>query len=410
MTGFSKLLPAVLKFRAAINRRKRDVPDSSSWLDLDNHADPPLVPSPWPVPVEIQIKIFGYCGTADFLSLKLACKAFNDILNSNEHEVVRQFLRQRRHGTLPSPIDNERIYTRNPEDDEVLLSDLFPPSKSARGGHLYTFRYLYTLRQRQKQCSRLSYYLADRIMERFVQTEDIFLRTSFPTKRADRTALVKRGKGSIWFHLAPLMYYILYFLESYASARREHLNMLFRDHEAGRLSVPIPLEVRQSMYRELQIRILQQPPFTNTMALVATHHCMHLLVSYIRYTMAPESEIDDSWISSLLTVSPFGRIVEFFSAEIGDGGDQRRQRKDFMNNFYRDTKAHEKNQMNSVIFGRALDRSMHSSVRDLWFDAATIELNARRAMPHDSEGVWRWGGIPILFGCPDCYSVEGWRA
>ena len=118
---------------------------------------------PWGVPVEIQILIFAHCGTADFLSLKLVCKAFNQVLSSHEHEIVRQYLRLRRHGTLPSPIDNDRAHTRSPEDDVVLLSDLFPPSKSARGGHLYTFRYLKGLRQRQSLCSKLSRYLADSV-------------------------------------------------------------------------------------------------------------------------------------------------------------------------------------------------------------------------------------------------------
>ncbi|KAJ5132609.1 hypothetical protein N7448_006767 [Penicillium atrosanguineum] len=210
MTGFSKILPSVQRFRAAIHRKKhgrdrsqRDLPGSSSTLGPDDVLPAHL--SPWGLPVEIQITIFAHCGTADYLSLKLVCKAFNHIISSNEHEIVRQYLRHRRHGTLPSPIDNERIYTGNPEDDAVLLSDLFPPSKSARGGHLYTFRYLHGLHQRQKLCSRLCYYLADRVMDRFVQTEPVFLRSSFPSKRTERTALVKRGKVSIWHHLAPSM-------------------------------------------------------------------------------------------------------------------------------------------------------------------------------------------------------------
>ncbi|KAJ5211896.1 uncharacterized protein N7498_003542 [Penicillium cinerascens] len=415
MSGFSKILPSVQKFRAAIYRKKRgrdrsqrDTPASSSTLGLDNALSSPS--SLCDLPVEIQITIFAHCGTADYLPLKLVCKAFNHTVTSNEHEIVRQYLRHRRHGTLPSPIDDERIYTGNPEDDAVLLSDLFPPSKSARGGHLYTFRYLYGLHQRQKLCSRLCFYLADRVMDRFVQTEPIFLRTSFPSKRAERSALVKRGKVSIWFHLAPSMYYTLYFLESYASARREQTNVLLREYEAGRLAVPISLEARQRMYRDLQTRILQNPPFTNTAALLATHHCMHLLVIYIRYTMAPEAEIDDSWISSLLTVSPFARIVEFFSAEIGDGGNQRLQRKDFMYNFHADMRMHERDHMNSTIFGQASNQSIHSSVRDLWFDAAKAELELRQALPHDQEIAWCWNGIPILFGCGNCQRIDGWQA
>lgn len=205
-------------------------------------------------------------------------------------------------------------------------------------------------------------------------------------------------------------YYILYFLEAYTSARREHTNMLLREYEAGRMAVPISSEVRQRMYRELQTRILQHPPFTNTAALVATHHCMHLLVSYIRHTMLPDAEIDDSWISSLLTLSPFVRIVEFFSAEIGDGGNQRMQRKDFMYNFHADMTTHGRDHMNSVVFGRVPAQNMHSSVRDLWFDAARAELESRRAIPHEEEAAWCWNGIPILFGCSDCERVAGWQA
>jgi hypothetical protein len=209
-------------------------------------------------------------------------------------------------------------------------------------------------------------------------------------------------------------YYTLYFLESYASARRELTNKFVQEYEAGKLPVPFPLEIRQRMYRELQTRILQSPPFTNTAALVATHHCMHLLVSYIRHTitMNPEAqtEVDDSWISSLLTLAPFVRIVEFFSAEIGDGGNQRSQRKDFMYNFYADMTTYEKDHMNSVVFARASAQNLHGSVQDIWFAAAEAELRARQAIPHNVEHVWVWNGIPIVFGCRNCHRTRGWQA
>ncbi|KAJ5155036.1 uncharacterized protein N7500_010475 [Penicillium coprophilum] len=416
MTGLGKFALSVQKVRAAIhNRRKSSAAKEQRGSSLKKeHAGLPPLPdsSPWDLPVEIQIRIFAYSGITDFHPLRLVCKAFYQLLTRNEHEIVRQYLRLRRHGTLPSPIDDDRIYTRNPGDDVVLLSDLFPPSKSARGGHLYTFKYLHGLRRRQMLSSRLCYYLADRILDRFVQTEPAVMRASFPAKRNERNALVKRGIASIWFHLAPLMYYTLYFLESYTSARREHTHTLVQKYETGQLPVPLPLEIRQRMYRELQTRILQSPPFTNTAALVATHHCMHLLVSYIRFAMSPDgqAEIDDSWISSLLTLAPFVRIVEFFSAEIGDGGNQRTQRKEFMYNFYNDTARYEKDHMNSIVFARASAQNLHSSVQDIWFAAAEAELRARRAIPHDVEHVWIWNGIPIVFGCPDCHPTRGWQA
>lgn len=187
--------------------------------------------------------------------------------------------------------------------------------------------------------------------------------------------------------------------------------MLLRDFEAGRIPVPIPQGMRQSMYLDLQTRILRSPPFSCTSTLVATHHCMQLLVSYIRYTMSPEGEFDDSWISSLLTLSPFVRIVEFFSAEMGDGGNQRMQRKNFMHNFQHDMQMHERDDMNTVVFVSPSDERAHSSsVRDIWFDAARKELMSRQMVPHDAEISWVWNGIPILIGCSDCHSMEGWLA
>lgn len=86
----------------------------------------------------------------------------------------------------------------------VLLSDLFPPSKSAKGGHLYTFRYVHSLRRRQNLCSRLCYYVADRVMDRFVQCEQAFVKAMFPSKK-DKNALVERGIASLRFNLTPLM-------------------------------------------------------------------------------------------------------------------------------------------------------------------------------------------------------------
>ncbi|TPR08820.1 Cytidylyltransferase family protein [Aspergillus niger] len=348
-----------------------------------------LVPtsSPWDLlPVEIQIKIFAHCGVTDFLPLKLVCKSFYLLLNSQEQWITRQYLRQRRHGTLPSPIDSERTYTRNPEDDAVLLSDLFPPAKSAKGGHIYTFKYISGLRRRQTLCSRLCCYLADRVMDRFVHSEPAFMKSMF-TSKAERCVFVQRTTARLWFHLAPLMYYTLYFLETYALARREQTNVLLRDWEAGRLPVPVPPHI-------------------------PTHHCMQLLVSYLRYTVPPDEPTvsDDSWIGSLLTVSPFLRIVEYFSAEIGDGGNQRMQRKDFMHNFHNDITLNEKDDINMLVFQNAPNVHLHGSVEDVWFDVVREELALRKAAPHHAERVMVWTGLPVLFSCQDCRIPDGWRA
>ncbi|KAF4151687.1 hypothetical protein CNMCM8927_000279 [Aspergillus lentulus] len=379
--------------------RRSLFPSSLSSSSVIEKTDIVPTSSPWDLlPVEIQIKIFAQCGIKDLLQLKLVCKAFCQVLTFHEQLIARQYLRQARHGTLPSPIDSEREYTRNPEDDVVLLSDLFPPAKSAKGGHLYTFRYMHSLRRRAKLCSKLCYYLADRVMDRFVHCEPAFVKAMFPS-RNERNEFLKRGKSSLWFNLIPLMYYTLYFLEAYSLARRELKNALLQDMEARRLPVPIPPDVRKSLYRDLQIGILRSAPFTNTSTLICTHHCMQLLVSYLRHTVPPEEPVaDDSWIGSLLTASPFLRIVEYFSAEIGDGGSQRMQRKDFMRNFHNDLMLNEKDDINSLVFESTPVSHLHSSVQDVWFDVAREELASRRALPHDAENIWVWKGVPVALG------------
>ncbi|OJJ36534.1 hypothetical protein ASPWEDRAFT_38130 [Aspergillus wentii DTO 134E9] len=385
---------------------------ASSSTSVADKFNPVPTSSPWDLlPVEIQIKIFAHCGVKDLLPLRLVCRSFQQLLKYHEPSISREYLRQRRHGTLPSPIDSERSYTRNPEDDVVLLSDLFPPAKSAKGGHLYTFRYVHSLRRRQKLCSRLCYYIAGRIMDRFTNSEPVFMKNMFPSKN-ERQALVQRGVASLWFNLIPHMYYALYFLETYSLARREQTNTLLHDFEAGRISLPISPEARNSMYRELQLRILQSPPFTDTSTLISTHHCMDLLVSYLRNTVPPgePGELDDSFIGSLLTVSPFVRVVEFFSAEIGDGGGRRMQRKDFMYNFQNDITLNEKDDMNTLVFGSGSTRNMHSSIRDIWFDVAMLELFQRKAFPHDPEKILVWNDIPVIFGCSECRQHIGWPA
>ncbi|KAL4921973.1 kinetochore complex Sim4 subunit Fta1-domain-containing protein [Aspergillus aurantiobrunneus] len=410
MSSLLHLLSSHVKRTRASSLRKQADPDkrasfrhrvfpSSSSLSVVAKVNNSVstTSSPWDLlPVELQITIFAHCGVTDFLTLKLVCKAFSEIISTHEHSIARQYLRQRRHGTLPSPLDTQRTYTWKPEDDVVLLSDLFPPIMSAKGGHLYTFRYLHSLRRRQKLCSKLCYYLADRIVDRFVECETMFMKTSF-SSRAERTGFRRIAMGRIW-------YYTLYFLESYADARREQTNVLLRDFEAGRLPVPIPSDIRKSMYQKLQRKIMQAPPFTDTSTLISTHHCLQLLVSWLQDTVPPDeaSISDDSWIGSLLAVSPFQRTVEYFSAEIGDGGSQRMQRKDFMYNFYNDTTLTEKDEMNSRVFESAPNVHLHRSVQDVWFDVARAELSSRRVPSHKRERVMLYDHVPFFFGCSDC--------
>lgn len=87
----------------------------------------------------------------------------------------------------------------------LLLSDLFPPPTSAKGGHLYTFRYLDGLRRRQRQCSRLSFYLANRVVDRFVRLEAEFMKVNIPGKN-ERLVFISQAEAIFCFHLTPIMY------------------------------------------------------------------------------------------------------------------------------------------------------------------------------------------------------------
>jgi hypothetical protein len=187
-----------------------------------------------------------------------------------------------------------------------------------------------------------------------------------------------------------------------------------REHEAGRLPVPVPSHVRKNMYAEIQGRILQSPPFTDNATLIATHHCMVLLVSYLRHTMAAPDEFgpaDDHWIGALLAISGFGRVVEFFSAEIGDGRNSRSQRRDFMTNFQKDVMINEREEMKPFVYKAPPDGHPHyPSPAEIWFDVANKELRSRNAIPHDAENFSVWNGIPVLVGCEHCRYTFGWRA
>jgi hypothetical protein len=173
--------------------------------------------------------------------------------------------------------------------------------------------------------------------------------------------------------------------------------------------------MRRKMYARLQTNILRSPPFTDTSTLIATHHCMCLLVSYLRHTLTlPPGQfgtVDDHWIGGLLTVSGFGRIAEYFSAEIGDGDNPRAQRRDFMVNFERDVDLNSREEMHPCVYSPPPNGQPHySSPNEVWFDVVYREINSRGAVPHDPETFTVRDGIPVLVGCEQCREARGWMA
>ncbi|KAG5300964.1 F-box domain-containing protein [Histoplasma ohiense] len=402
------------KFRAAIDRAKAVYLKKNQCDDETLAFDGVGTSSCWGrLPVEIKINIFRRCRLQDVVNLRLVSRAFSTLIDIHEQAISREYLRLRRHGSLPSPIDESRTYTREPEDDVILLSDLFPPPRAENGANdVYSFRYLWSLRRRQEACSKLANHLADSVLERYLQSDPAH-RAVFTSKK-DFQAYREGGIAQLQFKLTPLMFYTLFFLETYAQARSELQSNLYAVYKAGRLPVTIQPADRTIMFRKLQAKIVSSPPFTNTRTLVSTHHCIHLLVSYLQLTLSSEPPFPtscDLWISMLLTTSGLGRIAEFFAAEKGGGNNQRSIRREFMRNMQADLDAIRNDERASKVYGSGEESRRPPRLREIWFEAARNEMEVRGVMPHQTEDwVIVWEGAKISIGCQNCEGEDGWLA
>ena len=156
------------------------------------------------LPVELTIRIFSQCCPTDLINLQRVCRAFHGIVTTNEQIISRELLRLQRHGTLPSPIEDGRAHSRDPEDIMILISDLFPPAKGGYKIDLYSFRYLYSLQRRLRVCEKLSYYLADQMLNRYLH-DGPPSRSSFAT-RNDRKVSLQIATNLLQLKLTPLLY------------------------------------------------------------------------------------------------------------------------------------------------------------------------------------------------------------
>lgn len=411
--------------------------------------------------MELQLTIFARCRIQDVGSLRLVSRGFRDLIDFHETSITREYLRLRRHGNLPSPIDviypkrpqcppeqqkqQRQRHTREPEDDAILLSDLFPPRPppSGRTWDAYTFGYLRALRRRQENCSQLAYFLADSVLEKYIHCGPS-VKASFASKR-DRQVFHDRGTAMLQFKLTPLMYvrvgppilsarrisllvclrcayqsqcirfYVLFFLEMFFRMRQGLQDSLYAAFEAGKLPVPVQQDDRSEFYLQAQTKILHNPPFTDTRILVSTHHCMTLLVRYMSLGLAPEPPFytsDDSLISMMLFTSPgLGRVVEYFAAEKGGGSKQRAMRRVFMRNMQADWDAARNDAKTQKVYGKGDDSSQPPPLRKIWFEAARNELHSRGVMRHQTDDwVEVSEGARINIGCQFCEAEDGWRA
>ncbi|KAI9785149.1 MAG: hypothetical protein M1839_000787 [Geoglossum umbratile] len=386
-------------------------------LNVSTHED--LIyftSSPWDLlPIELHIDIFAQCGLRDLYNLRLVSRAFRSIVSQHEPAIVRAYLRHRRRGTLPLPsIPPDAVHTREPEDDVILLSDLFPPPQNRFKVSMYTFVYLQSLQRRQDTCGKLSSYLAERVVDMYLQSEPA-VKQSFKGRK-DWKESHERAMARLGFKLTPMMFYVSFFLESYSALRLDHQNSLLIEYDAGRLPVPMHPNDRAAVYLDLQTSILQKPPFTMARTLISTHHVLNLLVSYLRRTISPEPPHDqnDDWISMLLYESGLARIVEFFVAEKGGGGisgvSQRTKRKEFMRNMQEDWDRARRNPGVDVVYGGGEEGTKPPKVGQIWFKAAKEEMRKRGLVPHFTEDWVEVWGTRISIGCENCLGEEGWLA
>ena len=209
-------------------------------------------------------------------------------------------------------------------------------------------------------------------------------------------------------------FYTLFFLETYSKARGQLQNTLYAAYQAGQLPVPVQPVDRSAFYRDLQAKILQSPPFTDAPTLLSAHHCMHLLVSYLRLTLAPDPPFysaSDSLISMLLSASGLGRVVEYFAAEKGGGNNQRAMRRDFMRNMQADWDASRNDERAIKVYGASEESTKPPPLREIWFESARSELRSRGMLPHRTEDwVVVWEGAKISIGCQHCEGEDGWKA
>jgi hypothetical protein len=212
-----------------------------------------------------------------------------------------------------------------------------------------------------------------------------------------------------------IRYCVLFFFETYAFARKEHSIGLIHDYEAGKLPVRIPFSWRLDTYRDIQRKILRESPFSDDTALLATHHCISLIVSCLRFTMPPrDGPIDDKWIGALLVSSGFERLVEFFSAEIGDGQNPRAERREFMLRFHKDVTTHERDETEARIYENPELWPRQQPLNEVWFSAASQEMQVRGLIPHNADKYTEWNGFPIWTRCEGCraagssWRVSGW--
>ncbi|KAK1140474.1 hypothetical protein N8T08_010318 [Aspergillus melleus] len=290
----------VHRFRHIIHRARHSVSRQRKPTITSPHRNEPL----WErLPTNVLVQILAECDLYDIYSLILTCRRLHRRIYRNESAIAQEYLRRRtrRHQFSEDPEYDELI--DSPGDDLSFISDLFPPPPPQYTGidtdmrddlPEYTLGYLADLTRCWTTCIRLSYYLADYVVNNHLQTNAI-AQPLWSSSKTQKEVVYSRAVGLLQARLLYPMAYLIFFLETNATA----------------------LDSNQPLSQQ---SILQAPPFTDTSILLSTHHCMHLLCSSVQRLMAPEipHTSAENWLGLLLKTSTLERLMDFFIAAAAD--------------------------------------------------------------------------------------------
>ncbi|PYH47847.1 F-box protein [Aspergillus saccharolyticus JOP 1030-1] len=253
------------------------------------------------LPVDVLVKILVQCDLEEIHSFSATCRLLHQRIYSIEPTIAKAYLqRRRREDRYTAPLNQESRIAAG--DDLTFISDLFPPppphytpSGTLQESPDYSFGYLTDLARCWRTCIRLSFYLAEYLVQHYLETNSV-ARELWASSKTEKEYVYSKGVGALQARLLPSIAYLVYFLESCADTTTPTHSL------------------------DLQERILQAPPFTDAEVLLSTHHTMHTLIHTVRHLMAPDIPYTSSptWVSLLLTTSTLERIVDLFAAVAAD--------------------------------------------------------------------------------------------
>ncbi|KAJ5334810.1 hypothetical protein N7452_007213 [Penicillium brevicompactum] len=350
------------------------------------------------LPSHIFVAILASCELKDIGSLSLSCRLLHDRVAKLEFAIAWEYIQLRKQIHHHGYSLNEFL---SPGDDIAFICELFPPPPPEYNPDIdqdnagYSLGYLGDLKRCWNTCLRLSYHLADHVVEHHLETDPI-AQPLWTSSKTEKEVVHSRAVAALQAKLLRPMAYAVFFLEASAVSAHDH----HHSHHSHDLASSI----------KRQQSILQKAPFTDTHIFLSTHHCMHLLFSTVQRLMGPEipHSSAESWISLLLTTSTMERLVSFFVAVAKD--DHKKQ-----NGTHDSTWSHRKEfllrmrqDLNDYVASvsdhdRHMDHELE--LNHVWFQAASHEMDRRGAIPHTVEDteVHVLHGSTVKMECGSCY-------